>query len=192
MMWLRGISSPTASQFASGIEGSCLDTAPQLALSGSPHPNPLPGVPRRGSKFFTIHTAKPAARNIPLKVSSIILWACVVIGIVNPAAAAVDLGKLTALFRTGQYAECVDATALAIRESEFNENLRVLKLRAELELGRYVDATETLDATLKKELVHHEVYETRTEARASLFEYIEVFDNRQRRRSSTDFEAADE
>ena len=43
---------------------------------------------------------------------------------------------------------------------------------------------ESFFATLKRELVHHEVYETRTEARASLFEYIEVFDNRERRHSS--------
>ena len=55
---------------------------------------------------------------------------------------------------------------------------------------------ESFFATLKKELVHHEVYETRTEARASLFEYIEVFYNRERLHSSlgyvspTDFEAA--
>ena len=55
---------------------------------------------------------------------------------------------------------------------------------------------ESFFATLKKELVHHEVYETRTAARASLFEYIEVFYNRQRLHSSlgyvspTDFEAA--
>ena len=54
---------------------------------------------------------------------------------------------------------------------------------------------ESFFATLKKELVHHEVYETRTEARTSLFEYIEVFDNRERLHSSlgylspTDFEA---
>ena len=54
---------------------------------------------------------------------------------------------------------------------------------------------ESFFATLKKELVHHEVYETRTEARASLFESIEVFDNRERLHSSlgyvspTDFEA---
>lgn len=55
---------------------------------------------------------------------------------------------------------------------------------------------ESFFATLKKELVHHEVYETRSEARASLFEYIEVFYNRQRLHSSlgyvspTDFEAS--
>ena len=55
---------------------------------------------------------------------------------------------------------------------------------------------ESFCATLKKELVHHEVYETRTAARASLFDYIEVFYNRERRHSSlgdlspSDFEAA--
>jgi transposase InsO family protein len=32
--------------------------------------------------------------------------------------------------------------------------------------------------------VHHEDYATRAEARASIFEYIEVFYNRQRRHSS--------
>lgn len=55
---------------------------------------------------------------------------------------------------------------------------------------------ESFFATLKKELVHHESYATRAAARASLFEYIEVFYNRVRRHSSlgyvspSDFEAA--
>ena len=40
------------------------------------------------------------------------------------------------------------------------------------------------DASFKKELVHDEDYATREEARASLFEYIEVFYNRVRRHSS--------
>jgi transposase InsO family protein len=43
---------------------------------------------------------------------------------------------------------------------------------------------ESFFASLKKELVHHEDYRTREEARASLFEYIEAFYNRQRRHSS--------
>ncbi|HCS54725.1 MAG TPA: IS3 family transposase, partial [Planctomycetaceae bacterium] len=38
--------------------------------------------------------------------------------------------------------------------------------------------------TLKKELVHHERYKTRSEARSSLFEYIEVFYNRIRKHSA--------
>ena len=40
---------------------------------------------------------------------------------------------------------------------------------------------ESFFGTLKNELVHHEDYHSRTEARQSIFEYIEVFYNRQRR-----------
>jgi putative transposase len=43
---------------------------------------------------------------------------------------------------------------------------------------------ESFFASLKKELVHHEGYRTRAEARASVFEYIEVFYNRVRRHSA--------
>jgi putative transposase len=43
---------------------------------------------------------------------------------------------------------------------------------------------ESFFGTLKTELVHHEQYPTRDVARQSLFEYIEVFYNRQRRHSA--------
>ena len=43
---------------------------------------------------------------------------------------------------------------------------------------------ESFFATLKKELVHHEDYQTRAQARASIFEYIETFYNTMRRHSS--------
>jgi len=43
---------------------------------------------------------------------------------------------------------------------------------------------ESFFATLKKELVHRENYRSREEAKASLFHYIEVFYNRQRRHSA--------
>jgi putative transposase len=43
---------------------------------------------------------------------------------------------------------------------------------------------ESFFASLKKELTHHEDYATREEARASIFEYVEVFYNRQRRHST--------
>ena len=43
---------------------------------------------------------------------------------------------------------------------------------------------ESFWSTLKTELVHHEHYATREEARQSIFEYIEVFYNRQRLHSS--------
>jgi putative transposase len=42
---------------------------------------------------------------------------------------------------------------------------------------------ESFFHTLKAELVHHEEYRSRAEAKASIFEYIEVFYNRQRRHS---------
>ena len=43
---------------------------------------------------------------------------------------------------------------------------------------------ESFFHTLKTELVHHEDYRSRAEAKASIFEYIEVFYNRQRRHST--------
>ena len=46
---------------------------------------------------------------------------------------------------------------------------------------------ESFFASLKKELVHHEKYTTREEAKASIFEYVEAFYNRARRHSSLGF-----
>ena len=43
---------------------------------------------------------------------------------------------------------------------------------------------ESFFASLKKELVHHEDYQTRAEARGSIFEYLEAFYNPKRRHSS--------
>ena len=44
--------------------------------------------------------------------------------------------------------------------------------------------TESFFASLKKEHVHHARFRTRAEARTAVFEYIEVFHNRQRLHSS--------
>lgn len=48
---------------------------------------------------------------------------------------------------------------------------------------------ESFFATLKKELVHDEDYRTRQEAKASLFEFIEVFYNRVRRHSALGYKS---
>jgi transposase InsO family protein len=48
---------------------------------------------------------------------------------------------------------------------------------------------ESFWGTLKTELVHHEQYATRAEARASIFEYIEVFYNRKRLHSSLGYKS---
>ena len=42
----------------------------------------------------------------------------------------------------------------------------------------------TLPGTLKTELIYHENYETRAQAKLSIFEYVEVFYNHQRRHST--------
>jgi putative transposase len=51
---------------------------------------------------------------------------------------------------------------------------------------------ESFFASLKKELVHHEDYQTRAEARTSVFEYIEVFYNRVRRHSALGYKSPTE
>lgn len=48
---------------------------------------------------------------------------------------------------------------------------------------------ESFFHTLKTELVVHCDYQTREQARSSLFEYMEVFYNRQRRHSTLDYKS---
>ena len=48
---------------------------------------------------------------------------------------------------------------------------------------------ESFFHTLKTELVMHCDYKTRDQARASLFDYLEVFYNRQRRHSTINYES---
>ena len=46
---------------------------------------------------------------------------------------------------------------------------------------------ESFFHTLKTELIHHEDFQTREEARQAIFEYIEVFYNRQRKHSTNGY-----
>lgn len=64
-------------------------------------------------------------------------------------AGAADLRQATRLFHSGQYAECIDLCQEGLAENEFNEAFPLLKLRAELELGRYAEAMLTFDAAQK-------------------------------------------
>jgi transposase InsO family protein len=50
-------------------------------------------------------------------------------------------------------------------------------------------AIESFFGTLKQELVHHERYATREKAKASIFEYIEVFYDQQRKHSAINYQA---
>ena len=51
---------------------------------------------------------------------------------------------------------------------------------------------ESFFHTLKTELVYHETYRTRTEAKTSLFEYIEVFYNRFRKHSALGYKSPEQ
>lgn len=55
-----------------------------------------------------------------------------------------------------------------------------------LPLG-YNSVSESFFHTLKTELVHHQSYKTRTEAKQDIFEYIEVFFNRERLHSANNY-----
>ena len=46
---------------------------------------------------------------------------------------------------------------------------------------------ESFFHTLKTELIHHQTYQTRDEAKQALFEYIEVFYNRERLHSANSY-----
>ena len=48
---------------------------------------------------------------------------------------------------------------------------------------------ESFFLTLKTELIHHDDFQTREEAHQAIFEYIEVFYNRQRKHSTNGYPA---
>ena len=77
-------------------------------------------------------------------------------------------------YRTGEYHQLLKANGLVCSMSR---------------KGNCLDnaAMESFFHTLKTELTHHCRYKTRVEARRDLFEYIEVFYNRQRRHSFLDY-----
>ena len=53
-------------------------------------------------------------------------------------------------------------------------------------------AMESFWGTLKTELVHHEDYKTRDEAKASIFRYIECWYNRRRRHSAIGYKSPEQ
>ncbi|MBS0262958.1 MAG: tetratricopeptide repeat protein [Planctomycetes bacterium] len=68
----------------------------------------------------------------------------------TPVVQGADYPRLAGLFRTGQYSQCAEEAVKEIASDEFSENIRLIKIRAEMEIGRYADALATLDAALQK------------------------------------------
>lgn len=75
---------------------------------------------------------------------------------------------------------------------EFRKTLRLNSMRQSMSRkGNCWDnaVAESFFSTLKKDLVFHEEFETRNEAKRKIFEYIEVFYNRERIHSVLDFKS---
>jgi transposase InsO family protein len=52
--------------------------------------------------------------------------------------------------------------------------------------------TESFFSTLKRELIHHQQYQSRAEAKQDIFQYIEVWYNRKRKHSSIEYLSPEE
>jgi tetratricopeptide (TPR) repeat protein len=78
-----------------------------------------------------------------LPVFLLVAWAA-------PCLSAADLSETTQLYRTGKYPECIAASEKAIAENDFSENYRLLKIRSEMELGRYEAALKSFDEALAR------------------------------------------
>jgi hypothetical protein len=74
--------------------------------------------------------------------------AILTLAVLVPPLHAADLGELTSFFRSGEYARCVTDTAAEIEKAQYSEQLRLLRMRAEMELGRYGDALQTFDQAI--------------------------------------------
>jgi len=96
-------------------------------------------------------------------------------------------GALTmAVWRRGDIKEVIvhSDQGSTYASGDYQQQLRENNLRCSMSRkGECLDnaVAESFFGSLKNELVHHEDYRTRAEARQSIFEYIEIFYNRERR-----------
>ncbi len=91
-----------------------------------------------------------------------------------------------ALFRRGEVKDVIvhSDQGSTYASTDYQQQLEDHQLRCSMSRkGECLDnaVAESFFGSLKNELVFHEDYRTRAEARQSIFEYIEVFYNRQRR-----------
>ena len=100
----------------------------------------------------------------------------------TPVLSALDMALLQRQPQRGLVHHTDQGTLYAARA--YREKLLTHGLRPSMSRrGNCYDnaVAESFFSTLKNELVHHRDFHTRDEARAAIFEYIEVFYNRQRR-----------
>jgi len=75
---------------------------------------------------------------------------CLLTSWAGSSSGAADLSETTQFFRGGKYADCITASEKAIAENDFSENYRLLKIRSEMELGRYEAALKSFDEALAR------------------------------------------
>jgi putative transposase len=101
-------------------------------------------------------------------------------------AALVQDALIMAIWRRGEVKEVIvhSDQGSTYASSDYQRQLRRHNLRCSMSRkGECLDnaVAESFFGSLKNEHVYHEDYKTKAEARQSIFEYIEVFYNRQRR-----------
>lgn len=97
-----------------------------------------------------------------------------------------------ALFRRGEVKDVIvhSDQGSTYASGDYQRKLEAHALRCGMSRkGECLDnaVAESFFGSLKNELVYHENYQTRADARQSIFEYIEVFYNRQRRHAFLDY-----
>ena len=97
-----------------------------------------------------------------------------------------------ALFRRGQVKDVIvhSDQGSTYASSDYQRQLEAHQLRCSMSRkGECLDnaVAESFFGSLKNELVYHEDYQTRADAKQSIFEYIEVFYNRQRRHATLNY-----
>ena len=105
-----------------------------------------PAAPRaRGGGFGPRLARRPATS------PALLCFALVLNALVPPPASAADLAEAQKLFKTGHYDECLVDCAEAIDGGEGDrESWWLLKVRAELTVGQYAEALESLEGALER------------------------------------------
>lgn len=102
----------------------------------------------------TLGRADSPARQPESKVFALASWLFPLILFFLPATQsavlAADLSEAEQLFNTGKYSECIALTGKEIEDGDFSESWRVLRIRAQLEVGQYSDALKSLEEALKR------------------------------------------
>lgn len=85
-----------------------------------------------------------------------------------------DLEDCEALLNSGEYQACIEKTDAAIQKKTYGSEWPLLKVQAELAIGQYAEAKQTIDAALKRyswslplRLKAHEIYQLNNEHAAA-------------------------